>query len=274
MMKKNKCTLFTIVNNEKVFKEFQKNLEEQKDIEFELIPIWNCNCEYSSARNAYNENLGQANGKYVIFIHPDIRFLTEFDLKNIIKQVDEIGDFGVVGVAGSTNELINGKRILYTNIVHGSKQFSAGTRIFMKKEVQTVDECLFIMKREDLERVKFTEKDGWHLYAVEQCLRMNKLYNKKNYIIPIKIWHMSDGNSLDLSYAKTIKDLIKEYSDYTPIINTTVRKWETRGKKSQINIYFFEVIQKLKKIKVIRNIGKIKRHIRNHIKIIGGQNEK
>ncbi len=65
-------------------------------------------------------------------------------------------------------------------------------KIVKSTEVQTVDECFFIMNKNIIEKMKFTSLNGWHLYAVEQCLRMTKL-GKRNYVVPANLWHLSDG---------------------------------------------------------------------------------
>ena len=242
------CTLISINNKEKIFEEFKKSINSQKNVKYELISIDNCNGEYNSARKAFNEAIKKSNGKYLIFIHPDIRFLTGYDLLSIINEIKKIHDFGVIGVAGTPKELIKGKRVIYSNIVHGKNKQAAGKKIFDAKEVQTVDECLFIIKKEDALKMGFSEKEGWHLYAVEQCLRMEKLLKKKNYVIPIKVWHMSNGKSLDSNYVMQMKILIDEYKNYTSVINTTVKKWNTRGLYAKLYIWYYYLKQKIKKI--------------------------
>lgn len=68
-------SLITIVNKEDVYQAFKAGLEKQTGVEYELIRINNENNEYNSARKAFNDAAKKAKGKYLVFLHPDIRFL-------------------------------------------------------------------------------------------------------------------------------------------------------------------------------------------------------
>ena len=68
-------SLITISNHENIYQEFKEGLERQKGVDYELIKINNNQHQFSSARTAYNEAATKANGKYLVFLHPDIRFL-------------------------------------------------------------------------------------------------------------------------------------------------------------------------------------------------------
>ena len=83
-------TLITIVDNKDVYNEFQRNLEMQTNIKYELIPIMNLNNELDSPREAFNESGKNARGKYIMFIHPDIRFLSRKALHDIAEEMNKI----------------------------------------------------------------------------------------------------------------------------------------------------------------------------------------
>lgn len=221
-------TLILIMNKKNVYQEFVENIDTQEDVSYEVICIDNCNNQYDSARKAYNEAVEKAKGKYLIFLHPDIRFITKNGLHNIVENVENIKNFGVIGVAGCPLELVNGKRIILSNICHGKSKCKAGKSIERPYEVQTVDECFFIVERSKFSDINFTEKKGWHLYAVELCLQFLNA-GEKNYVIPVDLWHQSDGKSLDYRYVLQLRELIKEFKNSTDFINTTVKKWGTKG---------------------------------------------
>lgn len=221
-------TLILIMNNKNIYQEFIENLNTQNGVSYEVICIDNCNNDYDSARKAYNMAAKQAKGEYLIFLHPDIRFITKNGLYNIVEKVDNIKNFGVIGVAGCPVELIKGKRVILSNIVHGENKDRVGKNIEQACEVQTVDECFFIVKKSEFINTNFTDKKGWHLYAVELCLQFLNA-GKKNYVIPASLWHQSDGKSLDYKYVLQLRKLINEYKNNTDFINTTVKKWGTKG---------------------------------------------
>lgn len=243
------CSLITIVNKEKVYQDFLNNLHTQKDISYELITIDNKQNEFTSARMAYNQAAKKAKGKYLVFLHPDIRFLNPYSLKEILTYIQTINTFGVVGIAGSPKELVHHNRIILTNIKHGDnkQKVAESHEIAEPTEVQTVDEALFIIKKTYWEQQPFPSKEGWHLYAVEQCLIAN-IDGLKNYVVPADIWHTSDGKSEDYRYTIQIKKLIKQYQTYTNTINTTVKRWQTSGIKAKIFLNYYLIKMYVKHI--------------------------
>jgi hypothetical protein len=231
-------TLILIMNKKDVYNDFIDNLETQNDVAYEVICIDNCNHQYTSARKAYNDAAMKASGKYLIFLHPDIRFINKHDLYEITKYIGAVKTFGVIGVAGCPYELVVGKRVILSNICHGNRKNKAGKDISKPEIVQTVDECFFVVEKNEFNKICFSEKEGWHLYAVELCLQfINE--GKQNYVIPANLWHLSDGRSLDYRYMLQLRELLKEYKNSSDFINTTVKKWKTKGVLSNCySIYY------------------------------------
>ncbi|MBB1070165.1 family 2 glycosyl transferase [Limosilactobacillus sp. RRLNB_1_1] len=223
-------SLITISNHENIYQEFKQGLKKQKDVDYELIKINNDHQQYSSARAAYNEAATKANGKYLVFLHPDIRFLDEYALRDTLNAIKAIPSFGVAGIAGSPWKLYKNKSFIVTTIVQGQDKESVGTSIDKTTEVQTVDESFFVIKKSYWQQQPFTNLAGWHFYAVEQCLQAI-INGKKNYVVPSRIWHKSTGGSEDKNYVRIGKKIVKEYGSYFPYINTTVTKWDTKGIK-------------------------------------------
>ncbi len=240
-------TIITIINEWDVYEGFKRTLEAQDFSDYEIKVIDNCNNEFKSAREVYGNVALEAKGEYLLFVHPDIRFVSNNDLMNVVSWVKKIGDFGVVGVAGTPEEICNGNRVILSNIIHGENKIRVGKKIEKEYEVQTVDECFFIVKRSEIYKVPFSNKGGWHLYAVELCLQFVK-NGKKNYVIPIELWHLSDGKSLDYKYVLQMWQLIKEYKNDVKIINTTVKMWRTQGLYSSVYVLGYLIKQCVKGI--------------------------
>lgn len=239
-------SIVVIANKEDIYQDFINNLNTQTEISYELLTIDNYHNEFNSASKAYNSIIGKYNGRYLMFLHPDIRFLNPSVLKKIINYADELKDFGVIGVAGATfNE--KKERIILSNIIHGYEKKYAGITIKEPTKVETLDECLFLIKREVFNIHPFTIRSSWHLYCVEYCLQ--ELKSKRNvYVVPANIWHLSDGKSLDSSYIVSLKDLIKDYSNDFPVLYTTVKKWKTKGLLSSIYLNYYYFKQVIKKV--------------------------
>lgn len=234
-------SIITIVNNQNQYKQFKDCLDMQKNCEYELIKINNINGEFSGARQAFNSAANQATGKYLLFVHPDIRFLNENVLFNMEKELRKLDDFGVVGIAGVKKQL---EHKIYSNIIHGEDQRRVGEGILEPVTVQTVDECLFIIRKDNWKNHNFSLRKGWHLYAVEQCLNFSK-QDYKNYVIPTDgIWHISDGKSEDAGYYVILKKLLSEYEDIG-LICTTVRNWGSNGLKNKLLVNLYLIHRKL-----------------------------
>lgn len=223
-------SIITIVNNQAVYDYFKKSLEEQKDVNYELLKIDNRNNQFSSARLAYNRAIKKAKGDYLVFLHPDIRFLDKYALRDVFSQVTSIDNLGVAGVAGCPFELnSHHKSTILTTIVQGANPQKIGKAISTVTEVQTVDECFFIMEKSFCDEYPFSDILGWHMYAVEQCL-VALLNDKKNYVVPARMWHYSPGNSESWQYVQTGREIVRRYGKYFSSINTTMTTWNTHSK--------------------------------------------
>lgn len=238
-------SIICIVNDLKMYDGFVRSLNSQSFKNFELIPIMNTKGEYSSARKAFNEAAGSASGDYLLFSHPDIRFEDDDALKDVIRILkDDIpADFGAAGAAGAVKK--GNSREILTAIRHGDDHSSVGTFITEPAVVQTLDECFFIIDREYFKKHPFSEKDGWHLYACEYCLEAIK-DGRKNYTLPARLWHLSDGKSLNADYVLQINDLINEEKDHFDMICTTVKAWKTKGMFAFLFRKYYYVKQRVK----------------------------
>lgn len=237
-------------NNFDVFNsQLKESLDKQNYRDFEVIPV-DTNNRRISAVDALIEGAKKANGEYLLFCHHDLLF-EEDELGNIIKYLSNIGDFGVVGVAGVDNQ---GKVI--GNVTNGvtPKRITSSV-IDGPVEVQTLDEMLFIVKREVLSEIPFDKRnETWHLYAVDYSLSM-KLYNKKVYVIPSDIYHKSAGYSMNRSYYTELQRICTKYQNDIEKIYTTMGVWHTKTAKLRmdiLNIKFQMILVNLKRFLIRR----------------------
>ncbi|MCP0888048.1 glycosyltransferase family protein [Ligilactobacillus sp. WILCCON 0076] len=245
-MRKNPVVaIVVIINNYHIFNEFKNNLDKQKDINYKLICIDNCKNQYHGAREAFNSVKNRLEEEYILFIHPDIRFLDEYCLKKVVSWCESIENLGVLGIAGCKRKYVPKEGRIFSNIVHGKTMKRIGTPVEVPIEVQTVDECFFVIKNDILEKYPFSDLNGWHLYAVEQCLKYNDI-GLHNYVVPANIWHISDGKSLDFNYILQLKSIIRTYGKHIDAINTTVKNWKLDSVYSRIAINYYLVKQLIK----------------------------
>ena len=225
-----KLSLLCIVNDQNIYDEFLEDLAAQSFKDFELLTIMNMNGEYNSARAAFNENAKNAQGDYLMFIHPDIRFMKKNALKDIAERLEHESPFGVLGVAGADADA-SGRRGIVTTILQGSGKEHVGRSITETEEVQTLDECLFVVEREYFREHPFSDKSGWHLYGVEYCLNAIR-DGRVNKVVPSDVWHLSDGKSLNEKYMDQLEELLEEEKDYFDVIYTSVKRWTTKGRRA------------------------------------------
>lgn len=231
--KKHLFSLMTIVNKEGVYKDFKKSLSTQKGVNYELIKIKNDHNQFDSARAAFNAAMKHAHGDYFVFLHPDMRFLDDYSLRDALNQIVELDNLGVAGVAGCPYELHHHQSTIVTSIVQGDPYYHFGKMIHQITDVQTVDECFFVMQRDFALQHPFSDIKGWHMYAVEQCL-VALLHEKKNYVVPARMWHYSTGYSENWQYVQTGREIVERYGKHFSSINTTITTWNTHSKLNML----------------------------------------
>ena len=91
-------SIITVVNKCEVFREIlQSSLEEQENIEYELIVKDNRNNQYNSLSEAYNEAIKEAEGEWIMFVHPDVRFLFKGELEKMVSACIKLRGGGAEG---------------------------------------------------------------------------------------------------------------------------------------------------------------------------------
>ncbi len=235
-------TIITVWNKPELFSEFQQELARQQGVAYTLLGVDNSQNRYPGAREAFLSQMDQVQTEFVVFMHQDIRFQDETALKDILASAEALDNLGVAGVAGCPE---GRDWILYSDIVHGKQALPAGKPVKGCMPVQTVDECLFLMRTEIARKYPFTRRGGWHMYAVEQCLELLRA-GYQNYVLSARVWHLSKGGSLEQSYLHTLEELIEKYGDDTDYFNTTVKQWATKGRKAALYRVYYLYKMKLK----------------------------
>lgn len=203
------------------------SLNMQKNCEYEVILVDSIKYNFTSAVQALNFGAQKAKGDYYVFVHQDIKFLTDDTLEKL-ELICKNNDFGIAGVAG-VKKKDDGEVVSFSKIIHGknSKNAAQITDFDSSIEVDSLDECLIIIPRNIFKERMFEEfYCTWHLFATEYCLAM-KAYSKKILTIPLKMLHESEGASLNSNYFKAIYFLAKKYKKNTNEIVTLFGKWPT-----------------------------------------------
>ena len=206
-------SVICVYNNQEILNNFLiKSITQQSFMDYELILLDNRGSYYKSAVDALNKGAMQAKGDILLFIHQDV-FIIDKDGFLKIEQFCNHFDFGVCGVAG-----VDINKRLFCSVVQGTKQEMAGEKAVDLTEVQTLDECMFFVKKTNFKGFEYID-NSWHLYAVTysiSCLQNNL----KNYVLPIQVWHYSPGLSLDKTYFRTLKLYFKKHPNIKEIYCT------------------------------------------------------
>lgn len=217
-----KFSIICVYNNNKLLSNFlEEGLGRQQYTDYEKIFIDNRSSTYTSAASALNTGAKDANGEYYVFVHQDVKLPPQY-LTETKKYLDNLENIGVVGAAGARETGCCSREVV-TNIQHGDPpyQISEAINISRPTEVNTLDEQILIIPQDVFHQEPFSEKicQGWHLYGVEYSIRMNE-QNKKVVVLPIKLWHRSDGGWRDWRHDITMYRIIRSYPNIDCIHTT------------------------------------------------------
>lgn len=190
-------SVICVWNNEEQYQNMLVSSLNKQNCEYEVISIDNRNNTFTSCAEALNWGADHSLGEILVFVHQDISFDTTSSLR-------EFGQF-----------IKN-----HSNMIIGA--FGAKKKAFSEDYLcDTVDECCFGMTRELFNTLRFNEEvcDGWHLYAVEMCLRAKEHTLFGGGIYNPGITHFSGGN-VDLNNMKKFRQLLIKFREQGYIYTT------------------------------------------------------
>ena len=237
-------SIICIYNNNEILDQCLLESLKNQTIPYELILLdGSCN-QYTSAAEGLNSGGELAIGRYLMFVHQDIKLENSRFLEESLVYLDEHVNLGIAGIAGK----VPGSRKIVSNSSNGippwklSKNHSEYPVI-----VQTLDECVLIIPRVRFETTRFDPVtcNHWHLYGADYCLTM-KSKGFDVMVLPTQVYHVSDGTSMNSAYFPSLKRLIAKHRTGTTIIATTVWNWRTSlpvgYQKFAFLIYYYEFL--------------------------------
>jgi GT2 family glycosyltransferase len=191
-------SIVAVYNKKDVLDEFLIKGLLLQSVPYELIALDNSSNQYQSVVDAFNYGGSIAKGKYVMFVHQDVKFLSPTWLEDTERLLDTLPNLGAAGPAGISREARDGSYLHSWGRIEGEGDAGWG-EINSPVKVQTLDELLFIAPREVFLKNKFDAKtfDFIHLYGVDYCLNVAEqgLYT---YAVPGPIFHKSSGTFVNL----------------------------------------------------------------------------
>ena len=236
-------TIACCYNDEDCLKKMLLPSIERQNTKVDIILINNNEKKYSSAAMAYNNEVVRAKGDIIVFCHQDIAFDENFaeNIEEIFKEHPNI----ILGVAGIKKDGFVYSQLKY----YKTKEYITQKRLNNElEEVESIDECLFAIKKEHFLKMMFDQVvcNHWHLYGVELCYHGKKSDMK---LVPMvtstQVYHkMESGTGLevDKNFLKIIGKLCRKYKDenkiYAPcyIISTKFPKRQLKILRTRMKL--------------------------------------
>ncbi len=212
-----------VFNDETVLNNYLLKSLKNQTATHEIVLINNIEGNWQSAAQALNYGGKLAKNEYIMFCHQDIEFTPKDWLERIESYIVTLPSLGIAGAAGKR------KDGSLSNSENGYPPIPAGNiKISSVESVQTLDECLLIIPKFMFDLFQFDERvcNDWHLYGVDYCLTAKKM-GYMVYVLPIKIYHKSAGQSLSKSYFEGLSKMQTKWKNDFSIIYTTMGDWKT-----------------------------------------------
>lgn len=218
-------SIVCVYNNREILSQYLLESLKKQTISYELILLDGSCSKYKSAADALNAGGEQAKGRYILFVHQDIKFKNSHFLEETLKYLDEHNNLGIAGIAGKSPEI----KDIISNSSNGVPPLKLSANCINDPViVQTLDECVLIVPRVRFETTRFDSStcNHWHLYGVDYSLMMRSS-GFEVMVLPTQVYHLSEGASMNSAYFSSLERLIEKHRFETTIIATTVGNWST-----------------------------------------------
>lgn len=247
----------------------QKHLQHIKDTcgvhKMEVIQYIN-NGEYSLTE-LYNKALQETTNNIVVFCHDDIIFETNNWGKKLLKNFDENKEYGVIGIAGTTDIDETGrwwndntKMVGVVKHRHNGKTWeNKYSGIFNKKIIETVivDGLFFAVNKDRIKENFDEDVKGFHFYEIDFCFRNHIKGVKIGVTFDVRVIHKSIGQTNDEWESNRVifSDKFKEELPLNINVNPITNEKPTRLKsKPNIKILIHSNGDRDKVVKICNTI--------------------
>lgn len=211
-------------NDESKLNDFKENIIETCGCEFKLNLIGN---EVgNSLSTIYNEALEEADTDIVVFVHDDVEFLKEGWGEEIVKLFNEHEEYGIIGVAGSSQFDETASWWTYQRI-YGQVLHKKGLRVWLcayspliqegLKEVCVVDGLFMAVHKKRITSTFDEDFKGFNHYDTSFCLA-NYIDGKCKIGVTtnVKVAHKSIGETKK-NWFENRELLNSKYKEHYPI---------------------------------------------------------
>lgn len=196
---------------------------------------------------SYNRGLNLAKNDIVVFMHDDVTFDTTGWGRKLIKHFDENPEYGILGLAGTTDIALSGKwwedRTKMVGIVNhennGKKWESKYSKNWANEinQVLIVDGLFFAVHKNRIKE-KFDETvEGFHFYEIDFTFANYLKGVKIGVIYNIRVTHQSIGVTNDQWETNRVQ-FVKKFNDELPekLVPDFYKEKHLSNQNSKINI--------------------------------------
>ena len=229
-------TVSVVISTKKIDDTYLKHVEKMFSHPKTQILIYE-NDGVESLPEIYNAGLRDSVNDIVVFMHDDLILETKTINDKIIKLFDKNPEFGIIGIAGTT-DLVSGtwweiRKSMHGKVHHqkdGKKwlsQFSKESYPDKVKEVVCVDGLFFAVHKQRIKENFDESFKGFHFYEIPFCV--------SNYIKGVKIGlttkfditHKSIGETNE-QWEQNKKQFEEKFKDVLPIRLTNIKTFEEK----------------------------------------------
>ena len=208
-------------NSNKEFQEYLKKSAGHPKIQI----IEKVNNGEKNLSEVYNEIISESNFDIVVLCHDDIYFDTNNWATKLVRQFDKNSDYGILGMAGTTEMPKSGmwwenRSKMYGIVNHESEgkkweskySDSLGNDV---KEVVVVDGVFIAINKQKIKSTFDETVDGFHMYDVNFCFKNFLQDVKIGVLTNVRLTHKSIGMTND-KWEENRNLFAEKYSEFLP----------------------------------------------------------
>ena len=208
-------------NSNKEFQEYLKKSAGHPKIQI----IEKVNNGEKNLSEVYNEIISESNFDVVVLCHDDIYFDTNNWATKLVRQFDKNSDYGILGMAGTTEMPKSGmwwenRSKMYGIVNHESEgkkweskySDSLGNDV---KEVVVVDGVFIAINKQKIKSTFDETVDGFHMYDVNFCFKNFLQDVKIGVLTNVRLTHKSIGMTND-KWEENRNLFAEKYSEFLP----------------------------------------------------------
>jgi len=189
-----------------------------------------------SLTKVYNEILVESKFNYVVLLHDDLILETKNLTPKIIKMFEKTPEYGVIGIAGTT-DLIDGRWWRLKESMNGIVTHARDGKTWVSKysehqgetikDVVVLDGLFLIVNKNKIKHNFDEEFDGFHLYDVSFCFSNYINGVKIGLTTQFKVTHKSIG-MVNEQWEKNKKQFEEKYKSNLPVRLTNNKFFEEK----------------------------------------------